>query len=627
MAITVHALRDRLSRALGFLDAPAELQEGESGAGAGVLLLLPLLLVFPLLLSGLFRAALGVGISTGLGLGVIVAGAVLALVFLSGRPKVEDRFLLVQSVLVLAAAMVIVVWALYTPAFEGMVSVGGGDAGNHVSLKRHFIETEPDTYQKFVTFYALTHWLEVFFGLDAFESFRAGFYAIPLLVTLCLLAALAAVSRAGADRGKAPARLAQWLFLAGFGVLGTNILFRVLHYHQADGFYVHLFGLVPTVLCWVLFGLSRTRALRVAMLLFAIVLHRFTYGLNLGDVAAVSAVLTAVEAGGVSHSKRLRWGLIALAVGLGGAAAFAYRTLWQLHPVWGAIIAPEIHAMIRGEAFLTVLLLILPFAARRMGLPLGAEGARLARYAGVFGAINTFIQFLYLRMGFKPEYYLFKYHLHGMVLVFGAALVLISALAAQALVQWGQRKPRASHAVLVPLVALWGIALFNLYAACRPYRDSFHERRFGTPPWRWLQPLVDREGQRRIEATLAREGAAFGGLLAPSWPLMNFMNASLRRTVDADPLLFGWLQYTHGRVRQEPGFCVFWYATDADFAGYAADQAEQGGELADVTQALHNLTGRRCEDYRAGWDEQLALRLCYLCEPARPVNGSETPRP
>ncbi len=580
MANTAQALRERLSRVLGLLDAPGALQEGKGGVAPGTLLLLPLLPVLALFLSGILRATLGVGISTGLGLGMVLTLSVLALVILRGGPWGEDRGLAIQAVLVLGLAMGAVFWALHAPAFDGMVSVGGGDAGNHVALRRHFLESDPDTYQKFVTFYSFTYWLEVLFRQDAFESFRAGFYSIPLLMTLCMLAALLVVSRAWEEGGQAPARLSLWLFLGGFAALGFTILFRILHYHQSDGFYGHLFGLVPTVLCWVLFGILRARTLRVGALLFAVLLHRFTYGLNLGDVAAASAVLMTFEAFGLSHDRRLRWGLLGLAAGLGGAALFAYSKLLPLIPVTGAIIAPKGYAMLRGEAWLSLLLLVLPLATRRMGLPLGEAGARLARYAGVFGAINSFIQILYLWLGITPEYYFFKYHLHGVVLVLGAMLVLLSALVAQVLVRWARRQQRLSHVGLVPLGVVVGISLFNLQAACRPYRSSFLERMSGAPPWRSLIPLADREGWRRIEATLAQQGAAFGGLLAPTWPMMNFMNASLSHTYDEAPLDCGWEQFLHGQVRQEPGFCVFWYAGEEDFKGYAAAQQDNGGETA-----------------------------------------------
>jgi hypothetical protein len=615
MALSVPALRERLSRALGFLDVPGAPPGG--GAGPGALLLVPLLLALPLLLSGIIRAALGVSISTGQGLGVAVTLLVAALLWLGGGFQGEGRSQVIPTVLVLGVAMGAVFSALYTPAFEGLMSVGGGDAGNHVALRRHFVERSADVYEKFVTFYSFTHGLEALFGLDAFESFRAGFYVIPLVMVLCMLAGLLTVSRASEEGGHAAAWIAPWLFLGGFLSMGPAFLFRLLHYHQGDGYYAHLFGLVPAFLCWVLFGLLPSRALRVGALLLAVLLHRFTYGLNLGDVAAVSAVLMAIEALGVSHARGLRWALLGLAAALGGAALFAYSKLMVLIPVTGAIQAPRIHAMLRGEAILSALLLLLPLAARGMGLPLGAAGTRLALYAGSFGVINSLIQRLYLGRGFSQEYYFFKYHLHGVVLVLGAVLVLLSALLAQVLARWARRQGRAAHAGLLPLGAIVSVGLFNLHDASTPYRSGFEERRSGAAPWRTLHPLADRDGWRRIEATLAREGAGFGGLLSPTWPLMNFMNAGLRRTVDEDPLKFGWEQYEQGLVRQGPGLCVFWYATDRDFAEYAAAQKDNPGKLADVARALDSRPGKRCEEYPAPWDAGLPLRLCHLCEPAR----------
>lgn len=269
----------------------------------------------------------------------------------------------------------------------------------------------------------------------------------------------------------------------------------------------------------------------------------------------------------------------------------------------------------RGEAALSVLLLVLPLATRWMGLPLGDSATRLARYAGVFGAINTSVQFLCLQLGTPREYYLFKYHLHGAVLVLCATGVVLSTLLAQVLGSCLRRQLQVSHAGLLPLAVLTGIGLFNLQRAVEPYQDSFEERRSGQAPWRYLVPLADREGWKRIEATLAREDARFGGLLSANWPLMNFMNAGLRREIVDEPLRFGWQQYLQGWVREGPGLCVFWYATERDFQEFADTSRGNGGTLLDVTRALDSRPQKQCEEYSARWDARLPMRLCHVCSP------------
>jgi|GEM_PF-1880655 len=603
--------RERLTQALSSLDTPGSPSESPGPATWLVLALVP---VLALLLSGVLRAALRLGITASLGLAVVLLAGGVVLAALAGGLQVRRGWHILPALLVLAGLMVATFQALHTPAFDGFMSMGGGDAGNHVALRRAFVENAPDIYQQFVSFYAFTHWLEVFFGLNAFESFRAGFYAIPFLLTLCMLAALLAMSHRQEEAGVPGTRVAPWLLLAGL-LAATSILFPVLHYHQAEGFYAHLFGLVPTLLGWGLFGFFSSRLLRIGALLFAVVLHRYTYGLNLGDVLLVTAVLAGVESMGVPHARRARMALRVLAVGLGLAALFAYWKLLPLIPVTGGIVAPRFHAMLRGQLVLAVGLLLLPLAARRMGLALGDTGTRLALYAGLFGAVSGLVQLLCLGFVTSREYYLIKYHLHGVVLVLCATLVLGSTLLAQALSRWARRQGRPAHAGLVPLAVLVGVGVFNLHKAITPYAESFQERRSGKAPWRALIPLADREGWSRIQATLTREHADFGGLVSANWPLMNFMNAGLRTTTGEDALSFGWEQYLHGLVKQGPGLCVFWYATERDFQELADTKATNGGTLLDVARALDARAGKRCEDYPARWDAQRPLRLCHVCEP------------
>ncbi|MCP3098683.1 hypothetical protein LZ198_07310 [Myxococcus sp. K15C18031901] len=599
--------RERLSRWLGALDAPGARVPGSGTATLLVLVLVPFLAP---MLSGAVRAALRVDITWALALSVALVAGGVALAWWQGALRAGTWTRVLPAVVVLGAVMAATFHGLYTPAFGGLVSVGGGDAGNHVSLRHAFVETTPLIYEQFVAFHAFTHWLEVFFGLDAFGSFRAAFYSLCFLVPLCMLVGLCAITE---DRG-VEGHTAPWLLLGG--LLATSpLLLPILHYNQADGFYAHLFGLAPLLAGWALFGFFSSRAVRIVVLLGSVGLLRYTYGLNLGDALLTSAVLVAVEAAGVTHPGRARWGLAALAAGLGFAATFAYWKLYPLLPVTGGIITPHIHAMLRGEAVLAVLLLVLPRAARWMGLSLGDAGVRLARYAGVFGAINASVQFLCLRLGTPREYYLFKYHLHGVVLVLCAALVVLAALLAQALSRWMQRQGRPAHmGFLVPAV-LVGIAVFNLNAAVAPYRESYDERTSGHAPWRTLTALSDPDGWKRIQATLSREGARFGGLIAPSWPMMNFMNAGLRREVVEEPLRFGWEQYIHGLVREGPGLCVFWYATERDFQELVSTKQENGSVLVDVTRALDARPEKQCEDYAAPWDAQRPMRLCHVCGP------------
>jgi hypothetical protein len=601
-----------LGTVLHALDSPDSPKD--SAGGLAPLLMLLLLPLLPLSFGGIVRATAGVSFTVGVLVGVVVTGLTVAAIVAAHPRRVHDRRLALQTVVVLAVLVAGTFGVLWGRALDGLGTSGGWDAGNHLNLRRMFIEQDAAAYDKFVTFYAVTHGLEIVLGLNAFESFRAGFYAIPVALIICLLAAHAGVAHGGGEGDRASARVGQLaLGLLAVGA-GLVAVLPLLHYHQADGFYAHLFGLVPLVAGLTHYALVRRRAVRLVALLGWVALQRFTYGLNLGDAATTAAILLAVEAAQLRHSRRLRVALFALAAIVLAGALYIYAALSVLLPITGGFLQPGLRYLLAGELLLSGLLLGLPSVARRAGVALGAVAERLARYAAAFGMVNVGVQVLLTGLGAPREYYFLKYNLYGVVLVLTAALVLAAALIGRALTG-GEPSSRRVRPLAAAVLAVVGCAFVAFGLAYRPYYGSFRERVHGTPPWRAVFPLAERLGWRRIQATLAAEGCVFGGFLAPSVGNARSLGQS-HFTNAAFGLLGSWKDAPHRLIEavivQKPGYCLFWYGGERHRADYDLFQQHWGGRMADTARTLDGLTGKRCEEYPAAWDRSAPLRLCHV---------------
>ncbi|SET36325.1 hypothetical protein [Stigmatella erecta] len=272
------------------------------GLGALFWLLLVLVLL-PAAAASVLRAALGLPLWGGAAVGGVGALGITgwALTRLRLWPTHLGGSLL-QGLYLAAVARVM----LGIPVLDGLVSVGGGDAGNHAALRMDFVTRDPGTYQGFTFFHTVTYGAQWLFGLDTFAGFRVGFYLVPAVLAVALAAALELVAVRLWRSARAWA-VAQGALLALTLTVWPFLLLRLLHYHQSDGFYGHLFGLVPRVLAWVAYALPRTAWVRCAALAGFTVLYRFTYGLNLGDFLLMAGVLALGRASFPSAGSSAPW--------------------------------------------------------------------------------------------------------------------------------------------------------------------------------------------------------------------------------------------------------------------------------------------------------------------------------
>ncbi len=578
-------------------------------------LLLLVIPVAPPVLAGVLRAALGLGLGAAQLAAAVGVAAALAFFLVRHRPGPPAADAPWGAAVFLGAGCLLAWAGLYDRWWQGLVSLGGGDVGGHALFLSDFAADSPGAYHGFVTFYAVADAAGRLLGRDVFAAFRAGFFATVFGSLACIAAAVALVGRSWSR--------ASWAALAALGMVVLNLLFfPLLHYHQADGFYPHLFGVLPLLATWVLSGASQRPAARVAILLGWTVVTRFTYGLNLGDALLAAAALLALEARSLPTRPR-RVALVAVAASLLPAAVLTYARLEPLAGEAGAFRVPLLPLTLLGEGRLAWLLARLPATARRAGIDLPAEAARLVRLPVAFAAVNLAVHVLVAASGEPLRYYFFKYHFHAVALLVAASLALAPAVAGPALT--GRGLPTGGRRVLArwSLAALIGLILVG--GANGRYLSSYRELVFGHPPWRRFKPLADRDGLARIQAALRAEGMTFGGLLSAGWPLMHFMNGALGYRPLATTRW--WRQVVPAaRDIPAPGTCAFWYSGPDEMAAARSRVTDGDVGLAGLLADLDGRPGARCEEHPAQWDPAVVLRLCWLCRGPAPAGPPPPPR-
>jgi len=544
------------------------------------LVLVPLLLLTPAMVGGIIRTTTGLALGPALALGAVVAmlGAWAGARRFQGTPP--TAWALAGAALTATVA----VYALEIRAFDGLPSVGGGDAGNHIGNAVWFDGHSSRPYLQFVVFYALVGLVRRLTGSNLIVAFRIGWDL--LLATIAWVAFAAAWIGARALRPAVRATVAMLTAL----VIAWLTWLPLLGYDQADGFYSHLAGLTVVSLALLCTSLPESRGWRLAALAATPVILRFTYGLNLPDVLVGVALLIWCESMGAA-APRLRWGLRVVAMGCLVAAAAAGHALWGLRAVEGAIVRPA-HSAFVGS--LVILVAALAWALHR-SVP--GPRARLLRAGLVFAGTTAAVQWGLLALKRPEAYYPVKH---------GFQALLIGTLAAGAIVASAGRRTAGALALSVG-------ALILARASVQPYWRPYVERLRGSPPWRFLQPLSDPEVLARIPRVLRTEQKTFGGYLDPSWPLANAMNATLEFPGDWTVWDVGQRQFDSGGTIVGATTCVFWSDAPGEDPAYQRLAGGFGQGTAKSRARLRALPDVRCADYRASWDGRVERRLCWHC--------------
>jgi hypothetical protein len=557
-----------------------------------------LALAAPFFLSGAIRALT----SLSLPLALVLSLAMCAGMAAGLRPWLRSqcvwppspRWWLVEAMALLPVGFAI--WALFARDFGGFPNVDGWDGGTHVFIKNVFASAVPGMYNSQVTYYAFTWWLEKLFHLNAFRSFTVAYYvvvaatvAVPLTITFTLL------------QEEASARRGAWIAGVVVAVLSTVGVLLVsglplLHYNQAAGYYVHLFGLLPLMMLWAADALIRLQILRVAVLMGAFVLLRYTYALNLADAALAVAFVLLVE--GFRGRWRIAQALLVLVFCL--AAALIVPELRPIFQVWGGMQRFDVDKVFRADMFLLGALPIYLLATSWKPFPLGCLGSplfRAVRFPTAFAVASSAL-FLILRKGPGVKYYyVTKYQIWACILLGFVLVILLAHLAVTLARLSSLRRPTVwlRAAVVAALLALVPSLWATTFAG---YNTGLRERmRPHTLPYKQLHPLADVEAFARIEAVLSAQHKIFGGYLTAFFPMFSFMNA-------AHGFHSGQQEFFPPAML--PGHCVFWVAKEHDI--YRLGPADRLDAYRNQVAAA----GATCSEYAVPW-KSTPQSLCYHC--------------
>jgi hypothetical protein len=493
---------------------------------------------------------------------------------------------------------------LYDRWFGGLTVIVDGDSGMHVFMRDDFVRRNPDEYAGFVSFYALTWWIERL-GANAYVSFALAFYAAALAYAVAPLVAASVVLAPPSPVKSERAGLA--VAVAATALLLYFVALPLFHYHQSEGFFAQVFAIAVLMGLWLADATVRPARLRLALLGAGVVAYRYSYALTLGDLLIAIALVCLVDTRQLSSRLWGRLAVVTLAAALGLAAFMCYRALTPLWHKEGWITEPD-----RPRALIAQWLLVATFAAA-LGWPWARRrvaGRGLGRWLRLPIALGLVNALMLTWLAIRPpptHYYATKYSLHALWLLGAAAVPLLVALAAGPATPTGPATPAGAPAsgrarfaavVLAALTIGSGVLVTRSIAV---YRPGFLERAFGRPPFSVLKPLADLGAWSRIDRVLLREHKQFGGYLTTWYPMMNFMNAAFG-------YFNGGIHFYWGRPAVEaPGYCVFW----------------EGGAPASWLEASFPQDGRRarwerdpakqCVSYHAHWKPELTRTLCWRC--------------
>jgi hypothetical protein len=549
-----------------------------------------LLLAIPL--SAAPRYLFSTSMSASLLLAALALAGLLALLWpLLGSPKGAWRTFLPFAT-VLASVSALVLFWLSAPDFHGLPAESGGDAGNHVRLSHGFEAFDTKAYEGMSGYYALDYWLRASGLGDDLVSTRA---AWQLAVVACVLAMLTAgwlglrSLSAWRERG---VLVAACVLLTP--VPAAAIALTLVHYYQAQGFTVHVFGLIPLALGGVLYSIARARTLRLVVLVGTIVTCRFTYVLNAGDVMLAAATAFLVESRGLE--RKARWALRIAALGFFAVGVLAYVRIGGLFSMGGGFRSAPLVPQLLGLGGLTLVFAGLGPLGRYFGAPLAPELRRFASVLAILSGLPAALVTAWLLLDGRVTYYPQKYGFNAIVLGSLCAVPMVFA-SAIGLVRRGGT-PMAGVAASA-LVLASAAALAGLAASSSQYAKSFHERVMG-PPYDVLTPHAERPVWRFIESRLERERSRFGGFLTPRWPESMFTNAHFD--------FKGYIDAFRGKVVDEPGYCVFWYDNaklpQSLRDGWSAESAARVRRLSASTQ-------RKCESFSARGNRYAVCSRCF----------------
>ncbi len=584
-----------------------------------------------------FRHTLGVPMATAAWLGAGAIGLVaLLLLRASLRAGGVPWAAAVPGVLTAWAVVGSLVQQLVLTTEGGLVTVGGGDFGNHLSLAEQLVDRMPQVYVGFTGWHAMAWSVSQLWGLDIGDAAAVAIHAGS--AASWAVAAVVAVSLGAAGRQGA----AAWV---GASVSGLALLwvaqgwgFALTHYLAAEGFVGQLHALLPWHLGLWAVATARTALGRWIGAAMGLGLLRFVYGIDLPEQLlalamlawAVGATDPATVADDIARGLG-EWPGIAALRRL--ARAPLLRTAWPW--LWrGAALLCLIEALIfclmlalswkKAGSVMTPTL-----TGRALALTIGGVAAMLLglagrkqRAAGAWLLVNigagALLVAMHLLLPSLPrEYYLFK---HGMLLewmgLLGAAAAVGAATAA-----WAQSQgstPRWQAGALAAAALLLVVWAPGRIAASNARLYQGYQEHIGERPWAQIAPLVD-PSLPALAVALRDEGWTIAGVLHPHWPVYNFATSAAHgwRPIEPDIEVAlqekRWTYFVHA-APVEPGTCVVFAAAPHRLQEWARHRRLQGGPAGELVLRWLG-DAERCVDGPSMAPWLPPERACARCQP------------
>lgn len=500
-------------------------------------------------------------------------------------------------------------WRLWNPELDGMATIGGGDAGHHVWIANQLAGEHPRVYQGFTTFHASAWIFAQLLGGGPFEGVRAAFY-VGIAGWLSAGALLVVVL----TRDCRSPLLAT--LIGGATLVGVWLRLHLswAHYYQADGFYAHIHGAALVPLLLVVVAVVRVWHRRAVALGVVVVLYRFTYALNAGDVLLACAGVVAIDV-------RLNWRTaprLAKTFGAGAAlsvlvAAAAFAMLLPKFGKPGGIMAPDATLNLGALLCGTGAAMLWVFA----NSPSGADrpSTRAARLAAYLAVVPIAVQLFYLGHPDWPrEYYFHKYATNALFALTGLAPVLVG-LGAEHLILAPRtaRSIREFATLTVAVCVLCGASVRFADKASANLLDSYRRRAATVKPLAHVLRLHDSAAERIARSVMRQTQAREVVFQHPVWPVFNFSDNVLNAWKPAPKRPVKGLQDERWRLflsgkMPTAGECVFWPDSDqnrTDFEGVAT--RHPNSEVASVVAKLSADATKQCRAIRPGEP------LCWVC--------------
>lgn len=532
-------------------------------------------------------------------------------IFTDPEPKLSLRSIL--GYMICAALLVLVaLYRLHGP-FNGLVTVGGGDAGNHIFITHLWATSDPHTYYGMTSTQAFFHFLS-FVSAKTFNSIYILQSAVAILLVLSFFSYSSLLSKHLTDGG--PTTHIELLSCTTLGYLYVvYFITPIVGYLQADGFYSLLWGVVPYLCAMFLFSTQSTLTRRLCALLLSVLIIRFTYVLNLADLMVSAALIGGWYAYTNKQTALRTIGALSF-LGCLPAAIYLYRKLLVMHSNPGGYVGYNVSLLAVGIALTS--LAVLAAEVHRVKIQESGQRKLLHPLALplVFCLVSCFSILLYQLFGYQPRYYFHKFlytpALICMLISTSYFAVYISRLK-QLFTNSDKRRQGVSIITFLLTLTLFAAGINSSVRATQKLKriETFR----ATRTIRRIRPLADLNIWNLAHDDW-NAGYKFGGVLISSWPVSNLMNNALRyelgETAVASTLLSSYSDYQAG-PKIASGKCYYWYGDRHEQNIFSGEKMSNWGAAIKYT-TLNNDVNKSCQEFKRNFDGK-GRTVCKICVP------------